>query len=471
MLKHTTRLIRVVVSVVSVVGLLVIGSLPLAAQSLTFHPVIGAVTEHSAVVYARVTPAAAVSVRYGRQAGGSDGVISNTVTTMANHDFIAHIRLEGLAANTRYYFTVRVNGTDASARRSFRTFPPPGDLNTEFRAVIFADANVPETVDNPQRTAPKYTTPYTRAVALDPDVWLQIGDFSHYNASLATPLGDIKHWWENNRRAYLTTMYRPSESAATSVPFVHIDDDHDRGGNNIDRTSWFIIHPSIQAFLDYFPTYDRPDTHALYQRFSFGRLVQVFVLDTRTYRDPRTVPAAQRTMLGATQKAWLLAAVQASSARWKLIVTTVPWNPTVPKTEAWAGYQTERAELMQTLVTIPGVQIISGDIHSGGGIDDGTHAGLPEINVSHTNMALHSSCTGTPCGTWSHGSTSLVGHKGGFFSIDATFNTLTLTNHDFYGVPTLRAQRTYGGGMISRRSAEHSHRCGPRCRARPLAGA
>src|SRR5687768_17705662 len=35
---------------------------------------------------------------------------------------------------------------------------------------------------------------------------------------------------------------------------------------------------------------------------------------------------------------------------------------------------------------IGGVIVVSADLHSGGGIDNGSNAGLPEITVPHTNL-------------------------------------------------------------------------------------
>jgi hypothetical protein len=420
-----------------------------AAQSLTFHPVVGAVTDHSAVVYVRVTPAADVSVRFWSRADESDAQTVHGPAPAASHDYMSHVTLSGLSANTRYHFSVRLNGL-AAATSSFRTFSPPGNTDIGFRAVVFTDSRVPSDVGDTEQDDPSLTTPYMRAVMLDPHVWLQIGDYSHFNPAVRPPVGAIENWWRNNRNAYLTSMYRPPLWNGWTVPLVHIDDDRDRGGNNANCTSWFITQPSIPAFLDYFPAYDRPDPHALYQKFSYGSLVDVFVLDTRTYRDPRTMPGPSRAMLGAVQKDWFLSAIQASAAVWKLVVTTVPWNPTVPKADAWLGYATERAELMQVLAAIPGVHVISGDLHSGGGQDDGTYAGLPELTVSHTNQPPQARCTGADdCGDWSHGIIQPAASSGGFASIDATADTLTVTNHDFFGRPLIRTRRTVSGPMVS----------------------
>jgi alkaline phosphatase D len=80
-----------------------------------------------------------------------------------------------------------------------------------------------------------------------------------------------------------------------------------------------------QALLDYWPIAPPADEPTrLYRRFRWGRLLEVFVLDTRQYRSPNREPdGPAKTMLGAAQKRWLLDAVTSSSAVWKVVVSSV----------------------------------------------------------------------------------------------------------------------------------------------------
>jgi alkaline phosphatase D len=73
----------------------------------------------------------------------------------------------------------------------------------------------------------------------------------------------------------------------------------------------------------------------------------------------------------------------------------------------------ERSELIDWihLHDIKGVILVSGDLHSGGGIDDGTNSAFPEINVPHTNMP--SGDTGE-LGTWSEGIVSGKDGRAGY---------------------------------------------------------
>lgn len=116
--------------------------------------------------------------------------------------------------------------------------------------------------------------------------------------------------------------------------------------------------------------------------------VDLLRLDTRRYRDdqpcnPTDGPfvlgcgadaynAPGRTLLGATQKAWLKDALAASQAPWKVIanqvmIMSLDAPPGWPlNTDAWDGYGAERRELLEYLQTagIEDVAFITGDIHT-----------------------------------------------------------------------------------------------------------
>src|SRR5438270_9192176 len=62
-----------------------------------------------------------------------------------------------------------------------------------------------------------------------------------------------------------------------------------------------------------------------YRTFRWGAHVEGFVLDCRRFRSANAAPDdADKTMLGATQLAWLLAALQAATAPFKLVFTSIP---------------------------------------------------------------------------------------------------------------------------------------------------
>jgi hypothetical protein len=133
---------------------------------------------------------------------------------------------------------------------------------------------------------------------------------------------------------------------------------------------------------------------------------------------------------------WLIDNVNSSTARWKVIVSSVPWNATVTGGAGgadcwgdWDAEQFERSYLAQQ-VTAANVIVLSGDRHWGA-IDDGTNSGWPEITAGPLNQVDRSPVEGT----WTHGS-DVSGHKFGLLTIDGTAHTATLAVFDADGTQT-----------------------------------
>ena len=78
--------------------------------------------------------------------------------------------------------------------------------------------------------------------------------------------------------------------------------------------------------------------------------VDFFVLDTRSYRHPNTMPdGSAKTMLGAEQKADLKAWLAASPAPFKVILSSVPFHDVGQRrVDAWTSFAAERAERRRT---------------------------------------------------------------------------------------------------------------------------
>jgi hypothetical protein len=70
------------------------------------------------------------------------------------------------------------------------------------------------------------------------------------------------------------------------------------------------------------------------------------------------------------------------------VLTPVPFNPTIKTWDAWGHFPAERARLAAFIAQsgIRNLVFMSGDVHSGGAVDDGTHSGWPELSVPHANM-------------------------------------------------------------------------------------
>ena len=76
-----------------------------------------------------------------------------------------------------------------------------------------------------------------------------------------------------------------------------------------------------------------PADGPLYRRLSYGPLLDVFVLDMRTYKDPNdgnTYADPKRGLLGREQREWLIRELKRSTATWKVIANDLPIGVVVP---------------------------------------------------------------------------------------------------------------------------------------------
>jgi alkaline phosphatase D len=143
-----------------------------------------------------------------------------------------------------------------------------------------------------------------------------------------------------------------------------------------------LMEPGRRAFIDYFPIRPpREEPGRLYRQFRWGALLEVFIVDTRQYRSPNTaVDGPGKTMLGATQRRWLVDAVAGSTAVWKIVVSTVPLSvPTGgPAHDSWSnasargvpeehgtGFAVERDGILRALRQrgVKNLVVLAADVH------------------------------------------------------------------------------------------------------------
>lgn len=159
---------------------------------------------------------------------------------------------------------------------------------------------------------------------------------------------------------------------------------------------------AYQAFYEHMPL-RLPEVRAgafadvrLYQRYDWGRLARLHVLDDRQYRTPQAcvkpgrggsnvVNARQcpdlrdpeRTMLGMEQEAWLASGLASSRAKWNIIAQQTlmaqgSYQPVVTPedgrfwTDGWDGYPQARRRLMNELVRSRAANpvVLGGDVHT-----------------------------------------------------------------------------------------------------------
>jgi alkaline phosphatase D len=92
-----------------------------------------------------------------------------------------------------------------------------------------------------------------------------------------------------------------------------------------------LIARASRAFMEYAPMrpFDASESQRVYRRFNYGPLLEVFVLDMRSYRGPNTdnlqsAAGPETAFLGRAQLDWLKRGLADSRAVWKVIAADMP---------------------------------------------------------------------------------------------------------------------------------------------------
>lgn len=371
-------------------------------QVLTHGPVVGGVTASGAKVFVRTDQAASVVLRYSTNRNLRHHLVSERFAIDSTSDFTKIIPLANLLPEKTYYLNVVVNGVPQLTPQypSFATFPPEGS-SRPFNFLVLTDFVIVAKLTHTVQT-------FANAAATNPVFAFIGGDFDHSDPATLT---DKRQMFKSLYDANAPFMGDFVNLILRKVPIMHQWDDHDAGLNNIDKNypDWNL---SQQAFEEYVPSYPLPSvTPGIWQKFSYAQ-ADFFVLDCRSQRDSEFDPDdSNKSMLdgnalGATgELQWLEDGLLASTAKWKIIFTSVPTNTSTKFPDGWAGYQTEWNALRDFINTnsIQGVVFISGDLHLGA-IDNGVQAGFPEMCVAQPNsIQVGNRCATGPLGTWSEG--------------------------------------------------------------------
>lgn len=192
------------------------------------------------------------------------------------------------------------------------------------------------------------------------------------------------------------------------VPALVTWDDHevqndyaDKWSETFDDPERFLLRrtAAYRAFYEHMPVrpmLSRPEgpVMRIYDRFAYGDLVQISMIDGRQYRSREACYAppnkggthletdaacperrdAGRTMMGFAQEAWLYSTLAHSKAQWNLIAQDVLMAQVRVKqnndygfsTDDWDGYPANRTRLLRRILDtkVSNPVVLSGDIHS-----------------------------------------------------------------------------------------------------------
>lgn len=332
-----------------------------------------------------------------------DVVASGVVLASRSSDHTVHVEVKGLEPGTAYEYGFAALGTATPVGRT-RTLGGPRTQHLRFAAC--SCANFQNGLFNA----------YARiADRNDLDFVLHLGDYVYDSGNRrpdspgppAVRLFDPP--WEcrtldDYRRRYALYRTDPNlQRLHASLPLVATLDDHEladgawAGGasahNPAVHGDWIARRDAaLRARWEWLPLRRPSDPLRTFREFQVGDLANVWLLDVRTHRD-RPVAGQNlehgRTMLGAAQREWLLAALDRRPPGWWIVATGAIMNRSWcdgareplrtallelgliddggegPDVDQWDGYVAEREELLSRFPSAAGTIVLSGDIHVG----------------------------------------------------------------------------------------------------------
>jgi alkaline phosphatase D len=309
------------------------------------------------ILWTRVTPSTegeiTVSWEIATDQAFTQLVSTGNTTTSSARDYTVKVDAIGLAANTTYYYRFISNGTTSSIGTT-KTLPDGSPDSVKL--AVLSCANYPAGFFNVYNLA---------AQQEDLDAVLHLGDYIYEygrgeyasdNAEAidrqvlpATELLSLSDY----RTRYAQYRSDPDlQLLHSKVPFITVWDDHEvaddtwreGAGNHNEGEGSFEERKlgALQAYFEWLPI--RPlnagNNTEIYRQFSFGDLVDLYMLDTRilardqqlSYADyfdggvvfdeatfNQDLYETERTMLGAEQLQWLEDSVSVNTGRWQLL--------------------------------------------------------------------------------------------------------------------------------------------------------
>ncbi len=326
-------------------------------------------------------------------------VLRRDVPAIHTADHTAKVRVGGLKPDTRYWFRFSTRTTDSEVGRTQTA--PPADSQRPIKIGYFAC----------QDFSSGFYGVYEELLKLDPDFVICGGDYIYDRIYSDSGYGGIR---EDNAgsgpdsvarklREYRAKyrLYRSDpdlHELHRLVPFVAQWDDHEvvdnyvgtlqtkepqpaDDGSEQDTFTAGRIMNGWRAWHEYMPSLRYGKSFRTYRKLRFGRNVELFMCDSRSYREDQGCGGSgfkpcddldvPRKYLGDDQLAWLKTGLAGSQANWKIVgnqLMIMPFNvsPGVPvEVDSWNGYRAERNDLLSHIGdSAKDVVFLTGDIHT-----------------------------------------------------------------------------------------------------------
>ncbi len=328
---------------------------------VTHGVAVGDVSDHGAVIWSRTDREGDMHASF----MGQGHTRERSVHVNADDDFTGKIAVDGLRPDAVYQYKVWFGDDLGGDRKNaatgvFRTAPEARDA----KAVTFVwggDVGGQNVCRDAQQGMPIFDVIDQSGA----DFFVGLGDMIYADGTCDTtglygntqvpgtfgPAASMADYWAHWKYNREDQTFR---DVLAKMPYYAIWDDHEVAndfGPLHDTRDYAPYTPGAhllplgrKAFLDYNPvSEDSATPKRLYRNIRWGKNVELFILDTRQYRDANQAAddaSRPKTMLGREQLVWLKDKLAASDATWKVIVSSVPMSiPTGGNgRDGWGNY-------------------------------------------------------------------------------------------------------------------------------------
>ena len=318
--------------------------------------------------------------------------------------FSVHADVTGLQPGRSYWYRFMSGEATSRVGRAI-TSPPAGSALERLRFGFVSCANYEH----------GYFSAYRHLANDNPDIALFLGDYIYDTVVQGQAVrkhadGVLSKTLANYRNRYTQYQLDPDlQRFRAEVPALVTWDDHEVENDYGNKWSQTFLDPekfllqraaAYQAFYENMPVRPSLSTPSgpvmrVYDRFTFGNLVEISMIDGRQYRSKQacysppkhggghaesdaTCPELSdpaRSMIGQRQEAWLFDGLAKSQARWNVIgqdvlmahfARTDADKITGSWTDDWNGYPASRARLFQHIheSRVSNPVVLGGDIHA-----------------------------------------------------------------------------------------------------------
>ncbi len=346
--------------------LLLASTFLLAQKSLLQSgPMLGYSDMMETMLWAQTTANAKVQVAYWPKGQPKERQLTDAVSTQKETGFTAHLLADKVQPGNRYEYELRINDQpikldyplefQTQMLWQYRTDPP------SFRVVMGSCAYVNEDpYDRPGRPYGGDYQIFSSIHQQRPDLMLWLGDNTYLReVDWFTRTGFIHRYTHSRSLPELQPLLASTHHYA-------IWDDHDFGPNDSDRS---FIHKDLatEVFSQFWanPKVGLPGHGGCTSYFQWAD-IDFFLLDDRYFRTPNRRKTGDQTILGEAQINWLIDALAASTAPFKIVAIGGQVLTTFAGHETYSNIAPAEREMILEMIEAEGIKnvvFLTGDRH------------------------------------------------------------------------------------------------------------